>query len=115
MSDNGITIICAIIGSGIIGTLITRFLDWLKNRKKKPSALEQGLMWLLHDRLEYLMCKYMEQADAEAKETGEEPSIPKHKVSFINTGYNYYKSLGANGDLAKMHDDFSKYKIDYKE
>ena len=50
-------IIIAIISSGLLSTLLSQLFVWLKERRKKPTAIENALQWLMHDRLEHLMTK----------------------------------------------------------
>lgn len=114
-SDQMIAIAGLILGSETVRILITRYLDYRKEKKKKPTPESGALMWLLQDKMKFLMCKHMSEADNRSKQTGEEPSIPASDVSFINSGYQFYKALGGNGDMEQMHKDYTNYKVNYKE
>lgn len=96
-------IVITILGSEVFLYFVKELVTWLKERKKKPSAIENGLMWLLRDKLEYHMVKYLNQG-----------YVTKEQRDFVNHGYSYYKGLGGNGDMAELKEDFDELEVQFK-
>ena len=92
----------AVLGSGVLSTLITQIFAWVKERSKKPSALDNALQWLLRDKLEYLMTKALVKGETTL-----------HEKQFIHRGYQYYHALGGNGDMAELIKDFDDLEVKY--
>lgn len=92
----------AILGSGVLSTLITQLFAWLKDRKKKPSATDNALQWLMHDKLEFLMTKAIVKGETSM-----------HERSFIHNGYKFYNALGGNGDITDLLHDFDELPVKY--
>lgn len=109
MDNSTTTIVCAIIGSGIITTILTRIFSVIDGKKDKSTAIEDGLRWLMQDRLNFLMIKYIREAQADGSNS---VSPARHKV--IENGYKYYKALpNANGDIEELKHNFDKLEVDY--
>jgi len=99
MSD---TIWIAILGSGVLSTLIGQFFSWCKERKKKPTQIDNALQWLMRDRLEHLMTKALVKGETNL-----------HEKQFIHRGYQYYHDLGGNGDMAELIKDYDSLEVKY--
>lgn len=61
MSDNTVTIIAAILGSGAFATLVSQFFVWLNKREEKKSGVAEGMRLILKDRLRFLCVHYIDQ------------------------------------------------------
>lgn len=84
-----LTILCAVIGSGSATAFVTFLLNKRAEKKKTETGENQGIRWLLQDRLEHLARKYL----ADGVVTYEE-------LKNWNKGhYIYHEILGGNGDL----------------
>ena len=99
MSD---AIIVAILTSGVLSTIIAQLFGWLRERKKKPTALDNALQWLMHDKLEFLMTRALVKGETTI-----------HEKQFIHRGYDFYHALGGNGDIADLLHDFDKLPVKY--
>lgn len=97
-------IVITILGSEVFLYFVKEFVTWLKEKKKKPSAIENGLMWLLRDKLEYHMTKYLTQG-----------FVTKEQRDFVNHGYAYYKGLGGNGDMEELKEDFDELEVQFSK
>lgn len=95
-------IIIAIISSGVLSTLLSQFFVWLKERRKKPTAIENALQWLMRDRLEHIMTKALVNG-----------STTMHEKQFIHKGYKMYHDLGGNGDIADLIKEFDELEVKY--
>ena len=96
------TIIVAILTSGVLSTLLTQLIAWLKERKAKPTALDNALQWLLRDKLEFLMTRALAKGET-----------TMHAKQFIHRGYNFYHELGGNGDIADLLHEFDSLQVKY--
>ena len=92
----------AIISSGIFSTLLVQFISWLKERRKKPTQIDNALQWLMRDRLEHLMTKALVKGETNL-----------HEKQFIHRGYQFYHDLGGNGDMAELIKDFDDLEVKY--
>ena len=92
----------AIIGSGVLSTLIAQFFSWMKERKRKPTALDNALQWLMRDKLEFLMTKALMKGETSMREK-----------QFVHRGYDFYHQLGGNGDIADLLQEFDELPIKY--
>lgn len=97
---NAQTIVITILGSEVFLYIIKELVSWLKERMKKPTALENGLMWLLRDRIESLMIKDIERG-----------FVTKEMREFLNHGYAFYEALGGNGDMKKLKADWDDLEL----
>jgi len=98
-----VAIVVAVLGSQALTQIVNAIIERQKEKRKKPSALESGLMWLLQDRLENLMTR-------EIKEGKTSRSVK----SFIHKGYNIYHELGGNGDMASLMEAYDELEVDYE-
>ena len=91
----------AIITSGVLSTIVAQVFGWWE-RKRKPTALDNALQWLMHDKLEFLMTRALVK---------QETTI--HEKQFIHRGYDYYHALGGNGDIADLLHEYDDLKVNY--
>lgn len=94
----------AIISSGIISTLLVQFINWLKERRKKPTQIDNALQWLMRDRLEHLMTKALINGET-----------TMHEKQFLNRGYQFYHDLGGNGDIAELKKEYDELQIKFEK
>lgn len=92
----------AILGSGVLSTLIAQIFSWAKERNKKPTALDNALQWLLRDKLEFLMTKALVKGETTL-----------HDKQFIHRGYQFYHDLGGNGDITDLLREFDDLDVKY--
>lgn len=92
----------AILTSGILSTLISQFFAWLKERRKKPTAIDNALQWLMRDRLEHLMTKALLKGETNL-----------HEKQFIHKGYHLYHDLGGNGDMTDLVKEFDELEVKF--
>lgn len=89
MSQNTVTILCALIGSGAATAFVTFLLNRGAEKRRKETGESQGMRWLLQDRLEHVAQSYLE-AD----------HITYDELKNWNKGHHiYHDLLGGNGDL----------------
>lgn len=89
MSEGAIMILCAVIGSGAATAIVSYFVRRREEKDKKETGENQGIRWLLQDRLEHLARHYL----ADGVVTYEE-------MRNWNRGHTiYHEILGGNGDL----------------
>lgn len=92
----------AILGSGVLSTLIAQIFAWAKERSRKPTALDNALQWLLRDKLEYLMTKALKSGET-----------TMHEKQFLHRGYQFYHDLGGNGDIAELKKEYDELPIKF--
>ena len=89
MSEGAIMILCTVIGSGAATAIVSYFVRRMEEKDKKETGENQGIRWLLQDRLEHLARHYL----ADGVVTYEE-------MRNWNRGHTiYHEILGGNGDL----------------
>lgn len=94
MSENMVTILCALIGSGAATTAVNFLLARRAEKRRFETGESQGMKWLLQDRLEVL-----------AKGYTEEGFISYDDFKNWNKGHTiYHEMLGGNGDLNTLKD-----------
>lgn len=109
MSEGTVSIIIAIITSGLISTILSRIFKVSDDKKEKNKAETDCIRWLMQDRLTYLSVKYISEAQADGTNT---ISPARHKV--IREGYGFYKALPrANGDMEELMSNFGNLVVDY--
>ena len=92
MSENMITILCALIGSGAATALVTASINRRAEARRKETGESQGMRWLLQDRLEHLAQAYLDRG-----------YITYEELKNWNKGhYIYHDLLGGNGDLNNL-------------
>ena len=98
MSETALTLICAIIGSGSATAIVSYAISRHAEKQKTETGENQGIRWLLQDRLEHLAKKYL----SDGKVTYEE-------LKNWNKGHSiYHESLGGNGDLNNVKSALEK-------
>ena len=102
MKEIAVTILVAIIGSQAFLEIIKAVINAIKERTRKPTAIENAVKWLLQDRLERIMSR-----DILAGETSKSTRNQVHK------GYKIYHQLKGNGDMAAMLKDYDQLKVVY--
>lgn len=89
MSEGAIMIFCAVLGSGAATAIVSYLVRRKEEKDKKETGENQGIRWLLQDRLEHLARHYL----ADGVVTYEE-------MRNWNRGHAiYHEILGGNGDL----------------
>lgn len=88
-------IMTVITSSGIIGILTKAVLGRIKKIEQKNKALELGVQALLRDRMIYMYEKYAERG-----------SVPLHVKDNFENIWTQYETLGQNGVMSGIHDDF---------
>jgi hypothetical protein len=82
----------------------TGFWTFIQNvyssKKKKKSAESTAMLALLHDRLYWLMQKYIDRGNITADE-----------YENINYLYEPYRKLGGNGTCERLYDEVKSLKI----
>lgn len=89
MSDNLLTLLCAVVGSGAATAIVNFFLHRKEERERIETGESQGMRWLLQDRLEHVAQSYLES-----------DHITYDELKNWNKGHHiYHDLLGGNGDL----------------
>lgn len=86
------TIIVAIIGSGLLNTLLTYLISVIEKKKDKKDGVQKSLRLLMKDRLRFLCMYYIEQGWIYEDEL--EDLIAMHNC--------YHDNLKGNGFLDKL-------------
>lgn len=96
------TIAVSIIGSQALLEVVKSAIQARKEKKKKPSDLEQGLRWLLQDKLEYLATREIQRGETTVK-----------MKSFLRRGYEIYHLLDGNGDMRTIMEEYEGVPVKY--
>ena len=102
MNEQVVTIIVSVLGSGAVLKVVDAIVTSFKEKRKKPSAMEEGLRWLLQDKLEYLATKEIKNGE----------TTRQMKV-FLHRGHDFYHSLGGDGDMAGLMEDYDQLPVRY--
>ena len=103
MKDMVVAVIVAILSSQALTLLVNAWIEKQKEKKKKPTAMESAVMWLLQDRLDYLMTKEVMRG------------VTKRQTkAFLHKGYQIYHELGGNGDMKQLIDAYDEIEVDYE-
>lgn len=86
------TIIVAVIGSGILNTLLNHFLNTKEKKNNNEKELKQALRLMMKDRLRFLCMHYVEQGWIYEDEL--EDLVAMHSC--------YHDDLNGNGFLDKQ-------------
>ena len=97
-----VTIVVAVIGSQALGKIVDAIIQWIRDKERKPTALEDGVKWLLQERLEHIM-----ERDILAGSTKRQTKIAVHR------GYEAYHALKGNGDMTAMLHDYDELEVVY--
>ena len=84
-----VTIICAVIGSGALSTLITQLISHHDKKMDKKNAVSKAVRMVLKDRIRYLCEKYITQGWVYASDL--EDLLKMHEC--------YHTDLDGNGFL----------------
>ena len=89
MSETLLTVFCAVVGSGSATAFVTFLLNRRAEKKRIDTGENQGIRWLLQDRLEHLAKRYLSDG-----------VVTYEELKNWNKGhYIYHEILGGNGDL----------------
>lgn len=89
MNESMITLICAVIGSGMATAIVNGIIAKRAEARRVETGESQGMRWLLQDRLEHLAKAYI-KADA----------VSYEEMKNWNKGHMiYHELLKGNGDL----------------
>ena len=98
-NDVIVAIVVAVLGS----QALTKIVDAIINHFKKPSAIQEGLKWLLQDKLDFLMTRDILKG-----------STTRSMKAFVEVGYKiYHEKLDGDGDLAHVHEAYDDLEVDY--
>ncbi len=97
-----VAVVVAVIGSQALGAIVNGMIAAAKERKKKPTNMEEAVRWLLQDRLEHVMEREIQN--------GRTKRLTKAQV---HKGYEIYHALGGNGDMAAMMKDYDELEVEY--
>ena len=89
-----LTIVCSILGAG-------GFWSFLQNRHDKKDAKTRMILGLGHDRLLYLMTKYIERGWVSSDEYED----------LIKYLYNPYREMGGNGTIKRLMEEVDKLPV----
>ena len=98
MNELIVTVLVAVVGSQAFLEIVKEII----NRKKKPTAMEEGVRWLLQDKLEHLATKEIQKG---------ETTVEMRK--FLHQGYMTYHALKGNGDMAAIMNDYDSLPVKY--
>lgn len=79
-------IVLAVLGSGVISTIISCLFQYLNDRKSKQTQLEEGMSLLLLSSLK-----------RDGKELLAQGEMTKNEYESFNATYKAYKALGGDG------------------
>lgn len=89
MNAQLVTIICAVIGSGALSTLINQLISHHDKKMEKKNGVSKAVRMVLKDRIRYLCEKYIAQGWVYASDL--EDLLNMHEC--------YHTDLGGNGFL----------------
>ena len=103
--DGIITILCALMGSGVATALVTGLVNRRAERRRTETGESQGMRWLLQDRLEQQALKYLRRG-----------ALTYEELRNWNRGHHiYHDLLGGNGDLNGLKEELTRLLYDTKE
>ena len=102
MNDQTVAIIIAVLGSRAFLKIVDAIVASIKEKRKKPTPLEEGLRWLLQDKLEYLATQEIQRCETTGK-----------MKSFLRRGYEIYHELGGNGDMKTLMEEYEDLPVKY--
>ena len=98
MSDQTVAIIIAVLGS----SAFLKIVDFIIAKLKKPSNLEEGVKWLLQDKLEFLATREIQFGVTTVK-----------MKSFIREGCKIYEELEGDGEMKTLMESYEALPIKY--
>lgn len=102
MNEQTVALIVAVLGSGAVLKIVEAVIAYAKEKHKKPSSLEEGLRWLLQDKLEFLMTREIQKGETTVQ-----------MKAFIRRGCNIYYGLHGNGDMKTLLEAYEKIPVKY--
>ena len=60
-TENIITIVCALLGSSVVSSIVANLMQARAERRKKTTGTAAGVRMILYDRVKFLGLKYLEQ------------------------------------------------------
>ena len=96
------SIMIALVGSQALLEIVKAMILSYREKRKKPSALEEGVRWLLQDKLEYLATREIQKSET-----------TRQMKSFLHRGYSIYHSLGGNGDMHDLMETYDELPVKY--
>lgn len=98
MSDQTVAIIVAVLGS----SAVMKIVDFIISKLKKPSNIQEGLKWLLQDKLEFLATREIQNGTTTIK-----------MKSFIREGCKIYEELEGDGEMKTLMESYESLPIKY--
>lgn len=99
--SNGVEIIIAILGSGVLSTLITCIFSIADRKSKRRGGIAAGTRMLLYDKIKYLGKKHIAEKYITSEDL--EDLIRMHKI--------YHDELDGNGYLDAVMEQVKKLPI----
>lgn len=96
--------IIAILGSGVLSTLISCIFQLWNNRKKKLGKLEEGMRLLL-----------LSDVRAMGKKLIDQGSVTREEYAVFNASYVAYKELGGDGWADGVKHNVDNLKRDFED
>ena len=94
-----VAIVVAVLGS----QALTKIVDAIIEKVKKPSSVQLGVKWLLQEKLDHLMTQDILKG-----------GTTRSTKAFIEKGYKiYHEDLKGNGELASVYADYEELEVDY--
>jgi len=96
------SIIVALVGSQALLEIVKAMIQSYREKRKKPSSMEEGVRWLLQDKLEFLATREIQKGET-----------TRQMKSFLHRGYTIYHLLGGNGDMKDLMDSYDEIPVQY--
>ena len=96
--------ILAVLGSGVLSTLISCIFQLWNNRKKKLGKLEEGMRLLL-----------LSDVRAMGKKLIDQGSVTREEYAVFNASYDAYKELGGDGWADGVKHNVDNLKRDFED
>lgn len=97
-------IILAVLGSGVISTIISCVFQYINQKKSKQDQFEEGMSLLLLSSLK-----------RDAKDLISQGEISKNDYDSFMATYNAYKALGGDGWADSVKDEVVSLKKSYED
>lgn len=99
-SESIATIVAALLGSGVLSTLISNIFQRRAEKRKQNDGVNAGVRMLLYDKIKYLGLKHIAAGKIKADEL--EDLIEMHRT---------YHGMGGNGFLDSIMEQVHKLPI----
>lgn len=103
MNEMAVTVLVTLLASSGFWTCVNMLMVNSVKKQQKKSVSSKALLALLHDRLYFLLEKYIERG-----------SVTHDEHENIMYLYNPYKEMGGNGTCERLIDEFNKLPIDHE-